>query len=579
MYAATTAQREPSMDSGAVGGLISDVGEWMDFLNSLESLLAAAEAQTSSGSAEPSLVSQAQELVRGKRKLLRRRLLEGSQSTTSAVVDSATESSFDLEPLEMGSTRSVFTTNIDVDVLGSFDTTQIIKANRDSSSSQGFVDAFRQIALQINPTLDSNSTSTLKPAKNTEALESSIPRPLSNNMIVLHEMRMHYFNRSYPIWRKLFTHSTQSRKLLRSRPKDLRRMTSAISPKMTYFALCSSSQYFIYRIATDFNDPPELIYNGPVKSASEDTHYFVSMNERWVAFASVEGHIFIVCLATGNIIYKDDSDFNIQALDVSLKGSFVVYTILSTDKTTLKKQPMICILCANVAGADDDAFSHIDTVTFTSPYSDMIKTIKVSPDETFLMCGTDEESRLFGVSLLDPRQPRILLRSSRKVSDDPEYEGITDIEFFDDSRSLLVTSVSQGCPPVIFDTKISNGQRRGSSSSHTTTNIPSVVMRIDKFGSKIHRALPSPVWRGAAFVDKSGAVYILASSRLATESRKFTVCLEVAASNTKFKAASIQWSPDGTVLVAVDRKGVFQAADFGAGLPGSSGMSKARALS
>lgn len=578
MQAATTARRQSSMDSGAVGGLISDMGEWMDFLNSLESLLTAAEAQTSSGSAEPSPVSQAQELVRGKRKLLRRRLLEGSQSTISAVVDSATESSFELEPLEMGSTRSVITTNIDVDVLGSFDTTQIINANRESGSSQGFVDAFRQIALQINPSLDTNGSNS-KLRKPSEASENQIPRPLTNNLIVLHEMRMHYFNRSFPIWRKLFTHNTQSRKLLRSRPKDSRRMTSAISPKMTYFALCSSSQYFIYRTPTDFNDPPELVYNGPVKSESEETHYFVTMNEKWAAFASVEGHIFIVSLVTGKVIYTDDIDFNIQALDVSLKGSFVVYTIVSEDKTTLKKQPMICILCPNVAGADDDAFLHVDTVTFTSPYSDMIKTIKVSPDETFLMCGTDQESRLFGVSLLDPRQPRILLRSSRKVSDDPEYEGITDIEFFDDSRSLLVTSVSQGCPPVIFDTKISNGQRRGSSSSHTTTNIPTVVMRVDKFGSKIHRALPSPIWRGAAFVDKSGSVYILASSRLATESRKFTVCLEVAASRTKFKAASIQWSPDGTVLVAVDRKGVFQAADFGAGPPGSSGMSKVRALS
>lgn len=582
MHAVNTAHPPYRMETGTVGDLISDVGEWMDFLNSLDHLLASAEPLTPSGSTGPTPISKAQTLVRNKRKQLRKRLLEGSQSTSSVVVDSATESSVDLEPLDMGSTNSLYTTNIDVDMLGVYDPNTIAKTARESNPSMGFVDAFRQIAIQMNPAAEERAalSTTYAARRTSSASNASSPVSFASSATVSQEVRLQYFNRSFPVWTKHFSHSTQSRKLLRSKGKESRRMTPAISPKMTYFALCSSSQYFIYRVPTDFNDPPEQLYSGPVESNGDETHYFVSMNEQWAAFASVDGHIFVVSLSTGKVIHSETIKFNIQSLDVSLKGSFIVYSILSTDKVTLKKQPMVSIMCPNVAAPQEEAFSHVDTVTFTSPYTDLIKTIKIAPDESFVMCGTDAESRLFGVSLLDPRQPRIILRSSRKVSDDAEYEGITDIGFFDDSRSLIVASVSQGCAPVIFDTKVTNGQRRGSASSqHHPANTPSVVMRIDKIGSNIHRAIPSPTWKGAAFVDKSGSVYILASSRTATESRKFSVCLEVAGSRTKFKAAAIQWSPDGTVLIAVDRKGTFQVADFGAGLPGSSGMSKIRVLS
>ncbi|KAA8909731.1 hypothetical protein TRICI_004380 [Trichomonascus ciferrii] len=214
------------------------------------------------------------------------------------------------------------------------------------------------------------------------------------------------------------------------------------------------------------------------------------------------------------------------------------------------------------------------------PYCDTLSYLKFSSDDSFLTCSTAAQCRFMVISVVNPKNPRLVMKSSRKSDPDEEFEGITSANFVPYSthrQYMVVTSTvsTNSAPPIILDTKVISPS---TSSVTSSVSQPTLLMRVDKVGSKIHSSAASPRGDAIAFLDKSGLVYVMHAPGLLPDHRKICVATEVAKAAKSSSSASMQFSPSGRVLVIVDRKGDIHIEDYGAGTPQQAGIGRCRLL-
>lgn len=405
--------------------------------------------------------------------------------------------------------------------------------------------------------------------------------------------RIKYFRKSFPAYRKLFRHETTSRSFLR--PKAPHNYYPAISPDTRHMALVTEAKYQIFAIPEEYNERPILVFAGDVDF--QRSSCYVAMNNMWLVVASRYGGLVVICLKTGKRVFYKNLRLQVTALDVSFEGSYIGVAVAKQVEArpgVESVQPMIILICTSTAISTESAFEHPDIVSFASPYNDKIRTISFNDGETAIICSTEQESRVFVVSLEDYREPRILVRSRRNNSDSGEGitpteaekqpEGITGAIFLPNNRYALLSSCAPGAPPVILDTKLVVTRAKSHSGKILQYLNPSgqqqnVIIRFDKMGAAIQRCTASPQGNGAAFVDYSGAVFAVNFPSISTEARKIAVVFDLAAGATIQFAPVLRFSPDGTALIAVDRKGDIHIADFGAGNPQQPGIMKTKVLS
>lgn len=405
--------------------------------------------------------------------------------------------------------------------------------------------------------------------------------------------RMKNFRKYFPAYRKLFRHESTHRSFLR--PNSSRNYTPAISPDTRHMALVTESKFQIFGIPEEYNERPVLLFSGDIDL--QRTRCFVAMNNMWLVVASRYGVLVVICLKTRKRVFHKNLRLQVTALDVSADGSYIGVAV--TKQVELKQgigslQPMIILICTSTAISLESAFEHPDIVSFVSPYNDNIRTISFNDAETAIVCSTEQESRVFVVSLEDYREPRILLRSRRNNPDsgngitltdaEKQPEGITGAIFLPNNRYVLLSSCAPGAPPVILDTKLVVTRVKSHSGKILQYLNPSgqqqnVIIRFDKMGSAIQYCTASPQGNGAAFVDYSGAVFAVNFPSISTEPRKIAVVFDLAAGQTIKFAPVLRFTPDGTALIAVDRKGDVHIADFGAGHPQQPGIMKTKVLS
>ncbi|ANB11928.1 Ptr3p [Sugiyamaella lignohabitans] len=424
------------------------------------------------------------------------------------------------------------------------------------------------------------------------------------------ELREFNFSKSFPIYRKQFVHPTQPRNFLRSNKNSL---ASAISPDISHIMFASKGKCLFYTLPQDFNDPPILqhtlilensdssdsasIRSNKTSSSSQVTDWdkpMVSMTNNLAVVASQSGILKVIRLEPGySEVYSYQSSFGIHCMTISPRGDLIAYAIVGRDKISGGSQPMIVLHrlgrsslssshSSYLSNADSISWNedNVNIVTLTIPYRDPIATLSFSSDACYLSCSTCTESRFMVISVMNPQEPRLVMKSSRRADVGPEYEGITSVRFFpSNSRYLAVTSVASSAPPIILDSKVSTSTRSMSSGASSGLSHPSVMMRVDKVGSSIHKAEISPRGDAVAFLDKNGLVSVMYSKGMVSELKRITIVDEVATAQTLKEAAAMQFSPNGHVLVIADRKGNVHIEDFGAALPHQAGMGKCRILS
>jgi hypothetical protein len=452
------------------------------------------------------------------------------------------------------------------------------------------------------------STNSLELSREVEDWISGLDNRLPGAPISSAEAEIREFNfyKCFPIYRKKFLHNTQVRGLLQ-RSKKNTIMATAISPDCTKFVLVGKLKWLVYSILPDFNDVPVLLHSidpleiAPPKDAHNWENPMVAMTNSLICVASASGLLRVYEVTTGgiDIVHDQQSDFGIHCMTISPLGNMIAYSIIGRDKNHKETQPMIVLKNLGVAGISSPTgsrsmsfnsttsvssarstasrFESGKAITVTSPYRDPISTLSFSQDECYLTCSTYAESRFLVISVINPLEPRMVLKSSRRVDPDENYEGITSVKLFpNESRYMVVTSSAVASPPIVLDTKIS--QSSSALSDHSTLTRPSLLMRVDKVGTQIHSCEISPKGDAVAFLDKNGLIYIMHSPGMTLDTRRITIVTEVNDSSTYKLAASMRFSTNGQVLFAVDRRGNLHIEDFAAGLPHHAGMGKCRIL-
>lgn len=463
------------------------------------------------------------------------------------------------------------------------------------NDESGLVEALRQSVLKHRALGGSAGQGAAARPFAVPALQLGSTPTLNSKLLSVraNEPREQAFARCFPQYAKHFAFQTQKTGFLlrRARPN----FSSALCAEAQRFVLCSAvGAWFLYSLPEELDNGPALVFQGTL---DPDPHFYVCINTLWFVVASSAGVVRVFSLHTGELLWKHQLKFALHALCMSPSGAYIACAISPVAKETGETRPMVVLLCPDVDGVGKEAFAHVAEINFASPYRDVVKNLTFAPDELYLLCATDEESRFFIVSLLDPHEPRLVMRSSRKVPHDgSDYEGITSAAFFSRRSGLVVTSVAANSPPIVIDPKLGNSQgapdasptaskslnQPGHYASHSSSSsrlAPSLIFRVDKVGSCIHRAVVSPRENVIAFLDKNGHVYLLHWPKSLEQSKKFVVVFELSPAPSFRTAASLQFSPDGTVLYAIDRRGTLHIADFGAGMPNSAGITKLRVLS
>lgn len=456
-----------------------------------------------------------------------------------------------------------------------------------SAQNTSFLDVLKLAAIDINTDSHSRRESTVSPdTPNTvltseksgvTASEASVASGAAEPVIV-NEARLGNAAMSFPVYRKLYVHQTVARSMMSissKKRKESGNFASAFSANCRYFALTSQISYYIYKIPLQLCKRPELLFKGSVPKSCNET--FVAMSNDWCVICSDTGQMIVVSNISGNIIFTRDFEAPIFAVAASPNGQFICCSSLFFEENFQPGgQPILHLLCPNTFQHNQDAFDHVDAIFFASPYSDPVHVLSFSKREVFLACATKKESRFYIVLLSNPRKPRVLLRSSRQIPLDGDYEGVTSVTFFEKRNYLLVTSVAQNSPPIVVDCKFHVNIESNSVTVVPSNRTPSVFSRLSEFDPSIHAAAIGCQDTALALLDKSGAVYVMETPRLGSSQQLRAICFEVAKAEKHTKAAALKFSPDGTILFAVDRRGVFFAADFGAGTPHGEGMGKGK---
>lgn len=443
------------------------------------------------------------------------------------------------------------------------------------------------------------------------------------------EFREFNFYKSFPVYRKQFIHATRPPHtgLLSRNPTSKVNYLSAITPDGSKFLLLGKKKWHVYAISEDYNDPPQTLYSNNV---DDDGGCVVAMSDSLIVLGGQTSGIIRAYDMQNNfrLVYHHSTGFGTHCLAVSHQNTVAV-GIVGRDKSG-QNQPMIVLHYLGMASASypssetsafedsscnspNSARSNLSPlhmldakiITVTSPYRDPITTLSFSQDDCYLCCTTYSESRFIVISIMNPLEPRLVMKSARRMDVDQDYEGITSVRFFPHKpRYMAITSVSTAAPPIILDNRLASlttavsssasnsaaaatiaatSQQKVSSTSSSNAsrepNRPSVIMKVDKVGTQIHRVEVSPRGDAMAFLDKSGLVYMMSCPGLVSDFKRITVCADVANANAGQRlAASMRFTPNGQALLIVDRKGYLHIEDFGAGLPHQAGMGKCRIL-
>ncbi|QLG72113.1 hypothetical protein HG535_0C04670 [Zygotorulaspora mrakii] len=463
----------------------------------------------------------------------------------------------------------------------------------------------------INEDIESNINGELKVldnVSNTRTIpvsQDSITTPIKDapqNLapsVSIDEEREYYFAKCFPVYRKRSQFNTHS-KFLRTKSKLFINMS--ISPDCSKFALLTEHRWEVYSIPTEStNQSPVLLFCG--KSTGEygpdfghlnypkdssvlfDRGSSSNQNDSWEHLYCKLSNDFLVISGSkkrlrvfdlsqnGQPIHSSSSTFPIRCIDIDANSNLIACGITGMDRNTGAEQALIVfhkIEKNNVTFEPE----FLPPTTITLPYRDPINTLQFSEDGLYLSCSTALESRFLIISLRKINEPRLIMKSLRSIDTSLESEGITDTKLFPGNPNLMcVTSTAFNSPPIVINTKIQ------SIDGVQTVAQPTMLIRLDELGSKIHKCEISPRNDSIAFLDRNGSVYIMfAPTMMDNEKRRIVVVDIVANAYRAHESAALRFSSDGHKLYILDRKGMLYLEDFSYGLPQEQEVTKCKKI-
>ncbi|KAK9458868.1 WD40-repeat-containing domain protein [Lipomyces oligophaga] len=447
------------------------------------------------------------------------------------------------------------------------------------------------------------------------------------------EAREKQFAENFPIYRKDARFPTQSSRGFSVIPRGKVFEASAISPDTRKFALVTEKRWEVYSVPTQYKlgTTPTLICVGKAsgdygagwetctKRDSDDrirsiawAQSMAALSNRFLVIAGTNGVLRVHDLdRTGAPVFTEISEDAIRCIAISDDGMLLACAVTTRDRRSGSEQPTVILhnlgqLMDISTSSGSSGKLKTKPILIDMPYRDPLKTMSFSNDGRFLACSTAMESRFMVINLYDPANPRLVIRSSRRVDPSQESEGITSVRFFAGNRYLVVSSVASDAHPILveimaaqdagqskFNRSYSSSSGYGntantdddddfaqykaataaaygitssssnSGSSGTLLN-PKLRNRFHEVGSSIHQASVSPRSNAIAFLDRSGTVYLTQFLRAESEHRRVVAVVDVTNANKLSECASMRFSPDGQKLILVDRKGVLYIEDFGA---------------
>ncbi|EJS43886.1 ptr3p [Saccharomyces arboricola H-6] len=452
--------------------------------------------------------------------------------------------------------------------------------------------------------LDNASNTRTVPIDNNSLLVSAdvtIPSTANyqaNSTHDLDEEKEYFFANCFPMYRKKFQFNTHP-KFLGTKSKLF--INQSISPDCTKFALITEHKWEVYSInskdnsprlvscgkssgeyGTDFNqltDPsPTLtttISQASKKKKKNWNQRFCKLSNDFLIISGSQS-IFNVhdMNQNGKPIFTYVSTFPIRCIDIDPRSQIIAYGITGKDRHTGAEQALVVIqqITRNKVTSEPE---FPPPITITLPYRDPINTIQLSQDAKYLTCSTALESRFLIISLQKINEPRLIMKSVRSIDTSLESEGITDTKLFPGNPNLMcVTSTAFNSSPLVINTKITqiNGVR--------TVAQPSMLIRVDEIGCKIHKCEISPRNDAIAFLDRNGSVYIMcAPTMMDNNEKRRTILVETVANAYRaYESATLRFNPEGNKLYILDRKGTFFVEDFAYGLPQSREITKCKQI-
>lgn len=196
----------------------------------------------------------------------------------------------------------------------------------------------------------------------------------------IYQQREHYYNKCFPIYRKQFQYNVNNKfPISRSKPY----ISTAISPDATKFVVLSEKKWAVYKIATDYNDSPILLFSGKstgeiTKASNEKSskgkkfntesptqieaspeylyeteqqdlaswsHQIASLSNRYLAISGTEGILRVYDLErNAKAIYHYRSKFNIRFMTISCSGHFIACATTGINKQNANKKVPIIVL-------------------------------------------------------------------------------------------------------------------------------------------------------------------------------------------------------------------------------------------
>ncbi|KAG7711890.1 hypothetical protein KL930_001105 [Ogataea haglerorum] len=431
------------------------------------------------------------------------------------------------------------------------------------------------------------------------------------------------YAKNFPLYRKLYQHHTHHSNL----PfKTKLFINTDFSPHLDKFVLLSEKKWEVYHLSVNHPERPplllccgningdygetfstlkkvnanEIMMNSNFGENAKDSldslanweHLFCKITEDILIISGTRGFVrFFDLKYKGRPLYTYQCRFPVRCIDVSSDGNYASLGVTGKDKFTGFEQAFIILLklelleskshsfCsnggekANAAGHLDDNLRSFDShksiglrtlqiqyYPFTLPYRDPVSILKFSPNCEYLTVATALESRFMIISIRDPTRPVMVMKSQRKLDTSLESEGITDLSFFPDNRLMTLTSVSYNSVPIIIDTKIT------SISGPEGIAHPKLLAKVEEVGNTIHKCCVSPRGDSVAYLDRSGAVYVMSTSKIDdNDNKRLVIVTDVSNSYQVKEAASLRFDKDGYKLYILDRKGLLTISDFTAG--------------
>lgn len=396
---------------------------------------------------------------------------------------------------------------------------------------------------------------------------------------VIDENKELYYAQCFPRYRRKSRFNTHQ-KILKTRSNSFIGM--AISPDCQKFVLLTLHRWEVYTIGN--NDTPGLLFCGrndlsfgtqidklktPRKSLKGNVGLESFQNNNWDHLFCTISNDFLIISGTKSIfavysfaakgapIYVHQALFPIRCMDIASNSEVLAYSITGRDKVTGSEQGLIVFHKIEHDGMTSTP-NFGPPITITLPYRDPINTIHLSDDGLYVTCSTALESRFLVISLKKFDEPRLVMKSLRSFDTSFESEGITDVKLFHGNPNLMcVTSTAFNSPPIVMNTRINTAP------GISVVAQPTLLMRLDELGSRIHGCAISPRNDSIAFIDRNGTVCIMAVPTMVDPEKKRVVVVDVVADASRAReAAAMQFSPDGYKLYILDRKGVLHVEDF-----------------